>query len=40
MQPNKTGYFSYTQANVIARKRDADQDVNEAKSLFPRTLQK
>ena len=40
MQPNKMGYFSYTQANVIAGKRDADQDVNEAKSLFQRTLQK
>lgn len=40
MQPNKIGYFSYTQANVIAGKRDADQDVNEAKSLFQRTLKK
>jgi len=40
VQPYRTGYFSYTQANVIAGKRDADQDVNEAKSFFQRTLQK
>lgn len=38
MQSNETGYFSYTQANVIAGKSDADQDVNVAKSLFQRTL--
>lgn len=40
MQPNRMGYFSYTQANVTAGKRDADQDVKEAKSLFQRRVQK
>lgn len=39
MQPNKMGYFSYTQANVTAGKRDADQDVKEGKSLFQRRVQ-
>lgn len=39
MQPNKMGYFSHIQANVTAGKRDADQDVKEAKSLFQRRVQ-
>lgn len=34
------GCFSYTWADVTVGKRDADQDVNDAKSFFQGTLQK